>query len=499
MSLSRWSPQTASFPVRTHRSRYDAVVVGTGPGGLAAAVLLARHGLSVAVFEGQDTVGGGMRSAELTLPGFVHDVCSAIHPMGVASPWFRQLPLERFGLEWITPPAALAHPLEGRAVLLEGSVEHTARTLGADAARYRTLMGPLSERWQSLVPELLQPLLHLPRDLPGLVRFGLPALLPARALAGAFRTPEARALLAGLAGHTVMPLEAPATGAITLMLGLIGHAVGWPLPRGGSQAIADALAGYLRFLGGEIYTGAPVADLTELPPARAVLLDLVPRGALKVLGHRLPSAYARQLEAYRHGAGVFKVDYALSAPVPWASPEVARAGTVHLGGSLEEIARSEREVGLGRAPERPYVLVAQQSLFDDTRAPDGKHTLWAYCHVPGGFAGDLTERIEAQIERFAPGFRDTVLARRATTAPAFEAYNPNYVGGDVNGGSSDLWQLLARPTLSAVPYRTPLPGVYLCSAATPPGGGVHGMGGYHAARHALRDVFGMRPRNWPLR
>jgi len=469
---------------------YDAVVVGAGPNGLAAAIALAQAGKSVLVVEARDTVGGGCRSAELTLPGFLHDTCSAIHPLGLGSPFFRTLPLGEHGLEWIQPPAPVAHPLDdGTAVMMERSVEDTARGLGADATAYRRLMGPVVERWDALVPDLLAPL-HLPRHPVALARFGLAALRSARGLAEArFRDERARALFAGLAGHSIVPLERAATAAIGLVLGAAAHAVGWPLPRGGSRRIADALAAQLRSLGGEIRTGHVVESLDALPPARAVLCDVTPRQLLTLAGDRLGGRYRRQLERYRYGPAAFKVDLALSGPIPWRAGDCVRAGTVHLGGTLAEIAASEAEVGRGRHPERPYVLLAQQSLFDPSRAPAGKHTAWAYCHVPNGSAVDMTERIEAQIERFAPGFRDLVLARSVLTPARLHDLNPNYIGGDINGGAQDLGQMFTRPAPRIVPYSTPVRGLYICSSSTPPGGGVHGMCGYHAARAALRTVF----------
>jgi len=473
-------------------SEYDAVVVGSGPNGLAAAITLASAGRSVLVLEANDTIGGGTRSAELTLPGFVHDVCSAIHPLGAGSPFFNSLPLERFGLEWIQPEIALAHPLEGgRAAALYRDVAETAAGLREDA--YGRLMRSLVRDWGSLVQEILQPVLHLPRHPFLLARFGVAALCPASLLARLlFRREESRALFAGMAAHSFLPLEAPASAAIGLVLGLAGHAVGWPLPRGGSQAIADALGGYLHELGGKIETGRRVDDLAELPKARVVLLDVTPWQFLRMAGDRLPPRYRRRLARFRHAPGVFKIDYALSAPIPWAADACRRAGTVHLGGTLDEIAAGERQVTQGRHPERPFVLAAQQSLFDSSRAPSDQHTLWAYCHVPHGSRVDMSERIEQQIERFAPGFRDCILARSCRATADLEMGNANLVGGDINGGAANLRQLIARPILSPTPYRTPLKGVYLCSASTPPGGGVHGMCGYHAARAALRDGFGVR-------
>jgi len=469
---------------------YDAVVVGSGPNGLAAAITMARAGRSVLVLEAREAIGGGCRSAELTLPGFVHDVCSAIHPLGLGSPFFKTLPLGDHGLEWIHPPAPVAHPLDdGTAVVIERSVEETAAGLGPDAAAYRRLMGPLSAEWDALAPELLAPL-HLPRHPLAMARFGLMAIRSASGFAQArFRGERARAVFAGIAGHSILPLERTATAAIGLVLGALTHAVGWPLPRGGSRRIADALAAHLRSLGGEIRTGSPVESLDALPPARAVLCDVTPRQLLKLAGDRLRGRYRRGLERYRYGPAAFKLDFALSGPIPWKAAECARAATVHLGGTLDEIAASEAAVGRGEHPDRPFVLLVQPSLFDASRAPAGRHTVWAYCHVPNGSTFDMRARIEAQIERFAPGFGDLVLARSVLTPARLQELNANYVGGDINGGAQDLGQMFTRPVARIVPYSTPVRGLYICSSSTPPGGGVHGMCGYHAARAALRALF----------
>lgn len=472
------------------RRTYDAIVVGSGPNGLAAAITLAQAGLSVVVFEAKSTVGGGLRSAELTLPGFVHDVCSAVHPLGVGSPFFCALPLAKHGLEWIHPLAPLAHPFDdGTAAVLEHSIDATGRTLGGDAAAYIKLVEPLVANWERLKTELLGPL-HLPRHPVEMARFGLLAIRSASSLAKSlFRGERARGFFAGLAAHSIMPLDQPLTAAFGLILGILGHAVGWPMPRGGSQRIADALASYLHSLGGEIITSAPIKSIDKLPPVRAVLFDVTPRQLLQIAGHRLPSGYRRKLEGYRYGPGVFKVDWALSSSIPWKAKECTRAGTVHIGGTLEEITKSEREVWEEKHPEKPFVLVAQQTLFDPTRAPKGKHTAWAYCHVSNGSTFNMTERIESQIERFAPGFRGCIIARSTKSAVELEQYNPNYVGGDINGGVQDIRQLFTRPVARLVPYSTPVKGLYICSSSTPPGGGVHGMCGYHAARAALKGVF----------
>jgi phytoene dehydrogenase-like protein len=465
-------------------SDHDAVVVGSGPNGLAAAIELARAGRSVLVREAAEQLGGGLRSAELTLPGFVHDVCSAIHPMAMASPFFRSVPLAEHGLEWIEPPLPLAHPLDGgEAVVLRRSVGETAAALGRDERAYRRTFEPLVADWRRLEGAVLGPLVRVPRHPVALARFGVEALWPAARFARRrFDGERARALFAGLAAHSILPLEKVASASFGLVLGLTGHAVGWPLPRGGSQAVADALASYLRSLGGEVVTGAPVESLDELTGTRTVLCDVTPRQFLRLAGDRLGGRYRRALERFRYGPGVFKLDWALSGPIPWAAAECGQAGTVHLGGTLEELAASER----GEARDRPFVLLAQSSLFDDSRAPEGQHTGWAYCHVPNGSSADMTEAIEVQVERFAPGFRERILARNALGPADLERRNANLVGGDIGGGSNELRQLLARPALRPVPYSTPLDGVYLCSASTPPGGGVHGMCGYLAARAALR-------------
>ncbi len=436
------------------RDTYDAVVIGAGPNGLAAAITLARAGHSVIVYEAKDTIGGGSRSRELTLPGFVHDVCSAIHPYAVSSPFFRALPLERYGLEWVYSPAPLAHPLpDGRVAVLERAFGDMARTLGPDA-----------EAWRRLIEHR-------------------------------FTDEPARALFAGIAAHAMIPLERPPTAAAAVLMATMAHDVGWPLARGGSQRIVDALAAYLRDLGGEIVTGIPITSLNELPRARATLADVTPRQLLAIAGDRLPEGYRRRLARFRYGPGVFKIDLALDGPIPWRNPDCLRAATLHLGGTLPEIAASERAIWEGVPPERPFVLLAQQSLFDETRAPSGKHTAWAYCHVPAGSTVDMTARIEAQIERFAPGFGERILARHTMNAEQMESYNPNYVGGDINGGLANLTQLFTRPTITpniADPYATPAKGLYICSSSTPPGGGVHGLCGYYAAQAALGTIFGRR-------
>ena len=464
---------------------YEAVVVGSGPNGLASAVTLARAGRSVLVVEAADTVGGGVRSAELTLPDFVHDIWSAVHPLAASSPFFRQLPLADHGLGLVHPPAPLAHPLDdGTAVMLERSVEDTAAGLGPDVEAYRKLMSPLVERGDLLEPFLLGrgP---VPRHPLAAARFAALGLRSAVGIASRFEGERARALFAGLAAHSMQDLHRLPTASFGLVLGLLGHRHGWPVVRGGSQKLADAITSHLGSLGGTIETGRRVVSLDELPTAVSTMLDLTPRQVIRVAGHRLPSRYIRALRRFRYGPGVFKVDWALDGPVPWAAEECRRAGTLHLGGTLEEIAASEEAVWRGQAPERPYVLAAQQSLFDNTRAPEGKHTLWAYCHVPNGSRVNMTERIEAQVERFAPGFRELILERSARGPAEIERENENYVGGDINGGVQDLRQLYTRPAVRLNPYSTPIEGLYVCSSSTPPGGGVHGLCGYYAARSAL--------------
>ncbi len=466
----------------------DAVVVGAGPNGLAGAIALAQAGRSVTLLEGQETVGGGCRSAELTLPGFVHDTCSTVHSLALASPFLRRLPLAQHGFEAVHPEAPLAHPLDdGTAAMLERSVPETAAGLGRDGAAWTGLFDPLVRNSDALFAELLAPA-RPPRHPLLLARFGLSALRSAAGLARSrFEGERARALLAGCSAHSMLSLRAPASAAFGLVLVASAHAVGWPVARGGSQRLADALAAHLRSLGGTIETGRQVSSLDELAGAAPVLLDVTPRALLAMAGPRLPDRYRRALGRYRYGPGIFKLDWALDGPIPWRAPEVARAGTVHLGGTAAELEQSEAAVSSGRHAERPFVLLVQASLFDSARAPAGQHSAWAYCHVPSGSTRDMTAAIEAQVERFAPGFRDRIVARSAMDSAEMERRNPNYVGGDINGGIQDLRQLFTRPVARAVPYSTPLPGVYLCSSSTPPGGGVHGMGGYWAARSALRS------------
>ncbi len=468
---------------------YDAIVVGAGPNGLAAAITLARAGRSVLVVEGQNSTGGGMRTAELNLPGFWHDICSAIHPLGLGSPFFSDLPLDRFGLEWIFPPANLAHPLDdGTAAVLYTSIEKSAETMGADGPPYIRLLNPFAKNWDKLAPSLLGPL-SIPRHPFAMAHFGLYAWRSAVGLARAeFKQPSARAIFGGIAAHSILPLEQSPSAAFGLVLASLAHAVGWPLPKGGSQQIANALAAYLQSLGGEIVTGQTVESVDDLPPSRAVLLDVTPRQVLKLARRHLSPGYRKGLAHFRYGPGVFKVDYALSGPVPWTALGCHEAGTVHLGGTLEEIAASERAANKGQICKNPFVLAAQQSLFDPSRAPEGQHTLWAYCHVPNGSTVDMSEPITAQIERFAPGFRQLILARSTMNTAQVERYNPNYIGGDINGGIQDWFQLFTRPVPRLSPYTTSNPNIYICSSSTPPGGGVHGMCGYSAASEVLRRL-----------
>lgn len=472
-----------------HKTDFDAVVVGSGPNGLAAAITLQQAGLSVLVLEGKPEIGGGLRSAELTLPGFMHDTCSAIHPLAVNSPFFRTLPLGAFGLEYIEPPIAAAHPFDdGTAALLTRSVDETARSLGSDEKTYRNLFKPLIEQWPRIDFDVLGPL-TFPKHPLDFAQFGLKALPPVTWLAKLFETPQAKGLLAGMAAHSIQPLSNFTTSAIALVLMTAAHVRGWPLPKGGSQQIARALAAYFISLGGKIETNFYVSSLAQLPSSKAVLFDITPKQLLQIAGHRFSPLYRWQLNRYRYGMGVFKVDWALDGPIPFTAESCRQAGTVHLGNTLEEIADSELRSSKGQHPEKPYVLLAQQSLFDATRAPAGKHTAWAYCHIPNGSTVDMTTAIENQIERFAPGFRDRILARSTMNPAQMEAHNPNYIGGDINGGIIDIGQLFTRPALRWSPYRTSANGLYICSSSTPPGGGVHGMCGHHAALRALKDVF----------
>jgi phytoene dehydrogenase-like protein len=469
-----------------HRAPIDAIVIGSGPNGLAAAIMLARAGRSVRVYEAQPTLGGGIRSAELTRAGYIHDVASTVHALVALSPFLKTLPLGDFGLEFAHPGAPFAHPLDdGTAVVVEQSLSATAESLGKDGRAYRKLLAPFVEGANDLMDALLGPLSV--RHPLAMASFGRHAIRSAAGLAtNKFKSERTRAMFAGVAAHSMVPLEKLATAGYALGLMVAAHTVGWPVARGGSQKLSDAMVAYLRSLGGELVTDSPVESLADLPPSRVVMCDVTPRQFIRMAGDRLPPLYRWRLSRYRYGPGVFKMDWALNAPVPWRARECDRAGTVHLGGTLAEIAESESGSWSGRDVERPYVLVVQPTRFDSTRAPEGKHTLWAYCHVPHASTADMRERIERQIERFAPGFRDCIDDRHAMFPADLERSNANLVGGDIAGGAADLAQVYARPVASLHPYTTPISGVYLCSSSTPPGVGVHGMCGYHAARAALK-------------
>ncbi len=474
-------------------AQYDAVVVGAGPNGLSAAIVLARAGLSVLIVEANDTIGGGARTEDLTLPGFHHDVCSAIHPMSVVSPFLRTLPLAKHGLEWAFPPAAIAHPLDdGTAGTLEQSLEKTAASLGDDGDAWRSLMQPFVRHSEALFDEILRPIRLFPRHPLLLARFGLTGLRSARSVAKRFRTDRARGLFGGCTAHSFLPLENAGTASFGLALILAGHATGWPAAKGGSFEIIRALSAHFRELGGGIITGRPVRSMRDIPSSRAVIFDVTPRQLANIAEEDLPKGYVRRLRRFRYGPGVFKVDWALDGPIPWKAPECHRAATVHVGGTFETIAEHERAIWQGRTTERPFVLVAQQSVFDATRAPGGKHTGWAYCHVPHGSTHNMTDAIERQIERFAPEFRDRILGRHTMNTEQYEAHDENFIGGDIAGGANDLSQFLMRPFPSRNPYATPNPRLYLGSSSTPPGGGVHGMCGYWAAQAALRKTFARR-------
>jgi phytoene dehydrogenase-like protein len=461
-----------------------ACVIGAGPNGLAAAIVLAKAGLLVDVLEAESTPGGAARTLELTLPGFRHDFGSAVYPLGAGSPFFSSLPLINHGLEWIRSPAALAHPLDdGTAVMLERDLGETRDSLGIDGPAWDKLMHPFVEHWAEFAPDILRPVPFIPRHPWLMALFGMVALQPARVVAHRFRDQRTRALFAGLAAHSFLRLDEPLSSAFAILMAISAHAVGWPIPRGGAQSLTNALCGFLSTLGSKMNTLSPVQSLASLADYDLFLCDLTPRQLIKVGGQRLSDSYKRQLGRYRYGAGAFKVDYALNAPIPWKAPGCLRAATVHLGGSFEEIAASEKAVRIGQLPDRPFVLLAQPSLFDVSRAPPGKHTAWAYCHVPNGCKVNMVEKLECQIERFAPGFRDCILARRVFSPADLENMDANLVGGDIGGGTMDIRQFLFRPTWRH--YATSARDIYICSASTPPGGGVHGMCGYHAARMAL--------------
>jgi phytoene dehydrogenase-like protein len=471
---------------------YDAIVIGSGPNGLAAAIVMQQKGLSVLLIEGKDKIGGGLRTEELTLPGFKHDICSAIHPLAIASPFFSMLPLKDHGLEYILPAINAAHPFDnGSAAILSKSVNDTAATLNIDAQAYKKLIEPLLTDWPLIAPDVLGPL-HYPKHPLAMGRFGLKGITSASTLAKHFQSAEAKGFLAGMAAHSIQPLTNMATAAVALVLLATGHIMGWPIPKGGSVSIADALAAYFKSIGGQIETGTFIRSLEQLPSAKAILFDVTPKQLLQIAGHKLSSLYQWQLERYRYGMGVFKVDWALDGPVPFTNQSCRRAGTIHLGSTLQEISASEYDAWHGKHSEKPFVLLAQQSLFDITRAPAGKHILWGYCHVPNGSKKDMTDIIENQVERYAPGFKERILARHTMDTRQMEDYNPNYIGGDINGGVIDIGQLFTRPALRWSPYKTSAKGMYICSSSTPPGGGVHGMCGYWAAKRAFKDVFGIK-------
>lgn len=468
---------------------FDAIVVGSGPNGLSAAITLQKAGLSVLIVEAKSTIGGGMRTAELTLPGFKHDICSAIHPMAMGSPFFADLPLHEHGLEFVHAPLAAAHPFDnGNAAILSRSIKETAKSLGKDGKAYLDLIQPLVESWPKIVDDTLGPL-GIPKHPLLLAKFGLKAMQPASWIAKNFETEKAKGLWAGMTAHSIQPLTNYSSAAIGMVLSAVGHLYGWPIPKGGSQSIADALASYFISLGGKIETNFLVKSLDQLPSSDAVLFDITPKQLLEIAGDKFSPLYKWQLERYSYGMGVFKIDWALDGAIPFTAPECNKAATVHLGNTFREIADGEQLASSGKHPEKPFVLLAQQSLFDKTRAPEGKHTAWAYCHVPNRSTVDMTAAIENQVERFAPGFKDQILAKNTMNSSQIEAYNPNYIGGDINGGIIDIGQLFTRPALRLSPYRTSAKGIYICSSSTPPGGGVHGMCGYHAAKTALSDIF----------
>lgn len=468
---------------------YDAIVVGSGPNGLAAAITMQREGLSVLVVEAKSSVGGGLRTAELTLPGFKHDICSAIHPMAIGSPFFSSLQLQQFGLEYIHPEIAAAHPFDdGTSAIIARSVDETAKSLGGDKNIYLDLIKPVIDYFPTIEKDILGPL-TFPQNPLNLAKFGLNALPSALQFAKKFSGRNAKGLWAGMAAHSIQPLSNIATSAIGLVLMIAAHRKGWPMAKRGSQSIANALSNYFISLGGKIETNFYVRSLDQLPSAHALLFDITPKQLLQIAGHKFSSLYKKQLSRYRYGAGVFKIDWALDAQAPFTAKEAQKAGTVHIGNTIEEIAVYEKNIWQNKVGDKPFVLFAQQSIADSTRAPEGKHTAWAYCHVPNGYHGDMTAIIENQVERFAPGFKERILARHTFSAQQLEEYNNNYVGGDINGGVIDIRQLFTRPVLSLSPYNTSAKGIYICSSSTPPGGGVHGLCGYYSAKRALKDIF----------
>lgn len=471
---------------------YDAIVIGSGPNGLAAAIAIQQQGLSVLLVEGKEEIGGGLRSAELTLPGYLSDICSAIHPLAIASPFFQTLPLEEHGLQYVFPIHAAAHPFDdGEAAYLTHDLTETAKALGIDAERYLNLVAPIVTDWPKIDNDVLAPL-HFPKHPIAMAKFGLKAMTAATFLAKTFKSEKAKGLWAGMAAHAIQPLTNLSTSAIGLVLMAAAHLKGWPVPVGGSKSIAQALVSYFKEIGGTVQTGTFISSLSQLPSSKTILFDIGPQQLLKIAGHQFSNIYRWQLEKYRYGMGVYKVDWALDGQVPFKDENARLAGTVHLGGTLKEIAWSEKQSAKGNYVEKPFVLLAQQSLFDNTRAPEGKHVAWAYCHVPNGSLRNMTAEIENQVERFAPGFKERILAKHTINPQELEQYNPNYIGGDINGGIIDLAQLFTRPALRSSPYRTSAKGLYICSSSTPPGGGVHGMCGYHAAKTALKDIFNIQ-------
>lgn len=468
---------------------FDVVVVGSGPNGFAAGITMLRAGLSVLLIEGKKTIGGGLRSGELTLPGFNHDICSAIHPLAANSPFFSTLHLEKHGLEFINPTLSAAHPFDdGSAAILDHSLEHTAHMLDKDKKSYLKLLMPIVNAWKDLAPDILGPL-RFPKHPVALAKFGLKGLQSAKMISRHFSTAHGKGLWGGMCGHSMLPLTTLTSAAIGLVLLSTAHKGGWLIPKGGSQSIANALQSHFTALGGKIETGLMVTSFDQLPSSKVVMFDVGPKQLLKIAGHNFSSRYQKQLNNYRYGMGVFKIDWALDEPIPFKADACKMAGTVHIGNTFDEIADSEEMAWKGRHSEKPFILLAQQSLFDASRAPVGKHSAWAYCHVPQGSTQDRTAAIENQVERFAPGFKERILARHTMNTAQMEEYNPNYVGGDINGGAMDIFQLFTRPALRSSPYRTSTKGLYICSSSTPPGGGVHGMCGYHAARRALKDIF----------
>ncbi len=474
------------------KKEYDAVVVGSGPNGLAAAITLQQQNLSVLLLEAKSTVGGGMRTAELTIPGYKHDICSAVHPLGASSPFFTGLPLSQFGLEWIYPEAALAHPFDdGTAAMLYPSIDATAETLGVDNSTYRSFMEPLVEMWEGISTDLLGPF-RIPSEIGKTIQFGFHAVKSAESLIKKFRGEKARGFFGGLAAHSMLPLDRMISASFGMVLGILGHKVNWPCPKGGSQSLANALADYFKSLGGTIQTDNQIHGLKNIPSSTIKLFDVTPRQLLEIVGDNFPPSYRKRMEQFRYGHGVFKIDWAISEPIPFAAATCRQAGTVHLGGTFAEIASAEAAVWNEKHHPKPFVLLSQPSLFDATRAPNKKHTAWAYCHVPRNSTRDMASIIEDQIERFAPGFKDVILAKHTMNTQDMQYYNPNYIGGDINGGVQDIWQHFSRPIMRWSPYTTPLKDIYICSSSTPPGGGVHGMCGYHAAKKALSDHFGVK-------